>query len=78
MGQINASKWGRVWIASQASHTAARNAAAGTGVSVNPTADATPSVAYRVSSGRGSYTYTIYRSFFQFNVTALISLPSPP
>lgn len=71
MGQINASKWGRVWIASQTSHTAARNAAAGTGVSVNPTSDATPSVAYRVSSGRGSYTYTIYRSFFQFNVTGV-------
>lgn len=71
MPTLSLSKWGKALRASQTTHTAARDTQAGTQHTANPTTDdsAVPSVNYSVSSGRGSLTYSLSRSFFYFDTS---------
>jgi len=75
MATLNASKWGRLGRVSQTSHSAARDGTTATSTISNPSYS-TIGVEYRKAAGRGSTTYSIYRSYFYFDTSSITSTVS--
>ena len=71
MPTLSLGRWGEVRKVSQTTHAGARDASTGFGAQ-QPTSDDTSGgegIQYKVSSGRGSLTYNVYRSFFYFDTS---------
>ena len=75
MATLNASKWGRLGRLAQTSHSAARDGTTATSIASNPSYS-TIGIEYKKAAGRGSTTYSIYRSYFYFDTSSITSTVS--
>lgn len=70
MATLNANKWGYMSGISSATFSSARTSNAFTVVN-SPSTTADPSIGYTATSGRGSLTHRMWRSFFTFDVSGI-------
>jgi hypothetical protein len=71
MATLDASKWGRLGLVGQTSHTAARDGTTSNVTSVNPTFSTSAAISYVRSSGRTGSIYSIYRTFYYFDTSGI-------